>query len=84
MIKKLLSKKKHTMKITWKKADSSGYQIMIANNRKMKKGKKTYLVRSKKKTALTINKLKSRRRYYVKVRAYRTAGRKKYMENGVR
>ena len=77
VIKKLLSKKKHTMKITWKKADSSGYQIMIANNRKMKKGKKTYLVRSKKKTALTINKLKSRRRYYVKVRAYRTAGSKK-------
>lgn len=77
VIKKLLSKKKHTMKITWKKADSSGYQIMIANNKKMKKGKKTYLVRSKKKTTLTINKLKSRRRYYVKVRAYRTAGSKK-------
>ena len=77
VIKKLLSKKKHTMKVTWKKADSSGYQIMIANNKKMKKGKKTYLVRSKKKTILTINKLKSRRRYYVKVRAYRTAGSKK-------
>lgn len=77
VIKKLLSKKKHTMKITWKKADSSGYQIMIANNKKMKKGKKTYLVRSKKKTTLTINKLKSRCRYYVKVRAYRAAGSKK-------
>ena len=77
VIKKLLSKKNHTMKITWKKADSSGYQIMIANNKKMRKGKKTYLVRSKKKTTLTINKLKSRRRYYVKVRAYRAAGSKK-------
>ena len=47
---------------------------MIAKNKKMTKGKKVYTVKGKKKISRTIKKLKSGRKYYVKVRAYNGSG----------
>lgn len=77
VIKKLKSKKKRTLTITWKKIRSNGYQIMIAQNRKMKKGKKTYLIRSAKKTTKTVRRLKSKKKYYVRIRAFKNNDKKK-------
>lgn len=77
ILKSLKSKKKHTLKITWKKTSADGYQIMLAHNKKMKKGKKTYLVRSRKATVKIVRKLKGKKKYYVKVRAFRISGKKR-------
>lgn len=77
VIRKLQSKKKRTMQLTWKKTSSNGYQIILADNKNMKKGKKTYVIRSEKTAAKTIRGLISGKKYYVKIRAYRTAGKKK-------
>ncbi len=74
VVKKAVSKKKGTVKIKWKKVKADGYQIMIAKNKKMTKGKKVYTVKGKKKISRTIKKLKSGRKYYVKVRAYNGSG----------
>lgn len=74
----LASKKKKTLTIRWKKVKgASGYQILLSADRKGKKQKKVYSV---KKTSKTVRKLKAKKVYYVKVRAYTTdaSGKKKY------
>ena len=55
----------------------SGYQVQIATNKKMPKGKKTVKV-SKDKTSCTIKKLKSKRTYYVRIRSYKKVDGKIY------
>lgn len=59
----------------WKKISGvKGYQIQYAvSKKKIKKGKR----KSVKKPAITIKKLKRRKTYYVRVRAYKTVGKKK-------
>lgn len=64
---------KRTVKVTWKKvAGASGYQVKWAANKKFKKAKKKFT----KKNSITLKKLK-KKKYYVKVRAYKTANGKK-------
>lgn len=58
-------KKKVTVKI--KKASVSGYQIKYASNKNLKKAK----TRNTKKTIYTIKPLRSKKKCYVKVRAYK-------------
>ena len=73
-IKKLKSgKKKFT--VTWKKQtkNTTGYQIQYSTKKSFKNAK-TVTVKGAKKTKRTITKLKSRKRYYVRIRTYRTAG----------
>ena len=68
-------KKKVT--VTWKKDKNvSGYQIKIATKKNFK-GAKTYTVKSYKTYKKVIKKLKSNKKYYVKVRAYKTVGKSK-------
>ena len=50
---------------------------MIAQNKNFKKGKKTALIKKNKTTSKTFKKLKSRKNYYYKVRAYKQAGKTK-------
>lgn len=71
---KLKSKKK-SFNAKWKKVKGAkGYQIQYAvSKKKIKKGKR----KSVKKPAITIKKLKRRKTYYVRVRAYKTVGKKK-------
>ena len=64
-------KKKVTVKI--KKASVSGYQIKYASNKNLKKAK----TRNTKKTIYTIKSLRSRKKCYVKVRAYKIVKGKK-------
>lgn len=74
VVKKAVSKKKGTILIKWKKVKADGYQVMLAKNKKMTKGKKAYTLKGKKKVSKTVKKLKSGKKYYVKVRAYNGSG----------
>ncbi len=77
-IKKLSSPKKKTLKLTWKKdSKASGYQIVIATDKKFKKNKKVITVKSYKTVSKTITKLKSKKTYYVKIRSFKTSGKTK-------
>lgn len=64
-------KKKVTVKI--KKASVSGYQIKYASNKNFKKAK----TRNTRKTMYTIKSLRSKKKCYVKVRAYKVVKGKK-------
>lgn len=72
------SSKKKSAAVKWKKVSNvSGYEIQYARNSKFKSAKKTSV--SSRSSSKTIKKLKSRYKYYVRVRAYKTvAGKKKY------
>lgn len=63
---------KKQLKVKWKKLNKvSGYQIKCGLNRKMTRGKKIVLTKTNCKSK-TIKGLKSKRKYYVKIRAYKT------------
>ena len=70
IVKLKAGKKKITVK--WKKlgGDIAGYQIQYSLSSKFKKVK-TVTVSNKKTVRKQINKLKSKRKYYVKIRTYR-------------
>ena len=71
-IKKLTPTKKKTLKVTWKKVSGAkGYEIRLATNRKFTKNKRTLKVKKGSSTSKVIKKLKSGKRYYVKLRAYK-------------
>lgn len=64
--------------VTFKKQKkASGYQVQISTDKKFKKSVKTLKVSAKKKTA-TFKKLKQGRKYYARVRVYRTVKKKRY------
>lgn len=64
--------KKKQLKVKWKKLNKvSGYQIKCGLNKKMTKGKKVVLTKTNCKSKI-IKGLKSKRKYYVKIRAYKT------------
>jgi len=65
---------KKSMKISWKKMAVNGYEVQIALNKKFTKSKKTYNSAS---TTITIKKLKKKKTYYVRVRAYNKDGSNK-------
>lgn len=74
-VKVKAGKKKLT--VTWKKDKNvSGYQIKIATKKNFK-GAKTYTVKSYKTYKKVIKKLKANKKYFVKVRAYKTVGKSK-------
>jgi hypothetical protein len=78
-LKSLKSSKKKTLKVTVKKdSQATGYQILIAKDKKFKKGKKTITLKSAKVISKTVKKLKSKKVCYVKVRSYKTIDGKKY------
>lgn len=69
-IKKLYAKKK-AIKVKWKKVKGiKGYQIQYSTNKKFKKKNKKKLVKKNKKTTITLRKLKSKKKYYVRIRTY--------------
>lgn len=77
-LKKITSPSRKAIKVSWKRAGRvTGYQIALAANKKMTKGKKVITVKGYKITTKTIKKLKSRKTYYVKVRAYNKKGKLK-------
>ncbi len=75
-IKKVKGYKK-ALEVSYAKVSgASGYQIQVATDKKFKKNKKTVTAK-KNKTKVKINKLKSKKKYYVRVRAYKSASGKK-------
>lgn len=69
-------KKQVTVKWSYNISDAEGYEIQYSTTNKFKKGKNTKTVVSKgnKKFTKTITKLKSKKTYYVRVRAYINQG----------
>ena len=64
--------KKFTVK--WKKqaTQTTGYQVQVATNKKFKKNKKTVTIKKQKTTKTTVKKLTAKKKYYVRVRTYKT------------
>ncbi|MGN1328608.1 MAG: glycoside hydrolase [Eubacterium sp.] len=70
---KKLTKGKKSFKVAFKKVTGiSGYQIQYSTDKKFKKGVKTASVK-KDKTSLTVKKLKSNNKYYVRIRTYKSS-----------
>ena len=68
---KKVSGKKKAVKATWKKvAGADGYEVSYATNSSFKKAKKKSVTSA----SLNIKKLKAIKKYYVRVRAYKTIG----------
>ena len=76
-IKKVKAAKK-AVSVEWKKVSGvKGYQIQVATDKKFKKNKKTVTVKKQKTTKVTIKKLKAKKKYYVRIRTYKTVNGKK-------
>lgn len=77
-LKTVKSPKKKTITIQWKKADDvTGYRIQIATNKKFNK-KQTYTIKGCNTVKKTIKKLKSKKKYYIRIQAYKTVDGKKH------
>ncbi len=75
---KASSSKKACLKLTWKyDKKASGYQAAVATDKKFKKNRKTATIKKNKTTKKTFKKLKRKKVYYAKVRAYKKVGQKK-------
>lgn len=71
-----IAAKKNKLRVSWKKVSgATGYKVVLATNKKLTKNKRTFTV---KKNKVKIKKLKSRKKYFLKVRAYKLANGKKY------
>ena len=68
-------KKKMTLK--WKKKSQiSGYEVWYGTSKNMKKGVKKIVIKKAKKTSTVCKKLKSGKKYFVKIRTYKTVKQK--------
>ncbi len=82
-LKKIKSDKKAVV-VKWKKQAKkmsksriTGYQIKLATNKKFKKNKKTVNVTGYKRKSTRVENLKGGKKYFVKVRTYKTVNGKK-------
>ena len=73
-VSKITSPKAKQLKVTWSKQtkDTNGYQIQIATDSKFTKDVKDFTVTSNKTTSKTLTNLKSKKKYYVRIRTYKT------------
>ncbi|MFR5876944.1 MAG: fibronectin type III domain-containing protein [Eubacterium sp.] len=78
-ISKLTAKKKG-FTVKWKKqaTQTTGYQIQYSTDKNFKKNNKTVTISKNKTTSKTISKLKSKKKYYVRIRTYKTVSGTKY------
>lgn len=76
-IKKVKAGKK-SIKVTWvKDKNGDGYELFYATNAKMKNRKKI-VINNKNKTSYTIKKLKSGKKYYIRVRSIKKSNGKRH------
>ncbi len=75
-----VSAKKKGFEAKWKKqsTQTKGYQIQYSTDSKFKSGNKTVTVNKNSTTRKTISKLKAKKKYYVRIRTYKTVGKQKY------
>ncbi len=77
VIQKITPKKK-SLKLKWKKQSGiTGYQIQLALKKNFS-GKKTVWIKSSKTTSKNITKLKAKKKYYIRIRAYKTVKGERY------
>ena len=78
-LNKLTAGKKQ-FKVTWKKqtTETTGYEVQYATNKSFTSGKKTVKIKKNKTTTSTVKKLKAKKKYYVRIRTYKTVNGKKY------
>ena len=74
------SKGKKKLTAKWKKVSAgTGYMIEYSTSKKFtKKTTKTITISNRKTESKTIKNLKSKKKYYVRIRAYKTVGKTKY------
>ncbi len=72
-VSKLTAAKKG-FKVTWKKqaTQTTGYQVQYSTNKNFKKGNKTVTISKNKTTSKSVSKLSAKKKYYVRVRTYKT------------
>ena len=77
-ISKITAKKKG-FTVKWKKqaVQTTGYEIQYSTSNKFKGAKTAGNIKAKK-TSQTISKLKAKKKYYVRIRTYKTVGGKNY------
>lgn len=77
-----ISAKSKGFSIKWKKqsVQTSGYQVQYSTKKKFVKAK-TIIIKRNKITSLTKKKLKSKKKYYVRIRSYKLSSNKKYYSN---
>ncbi len=76
-LKKATGSKK-AITLTWAKVKGvKGYQIQVATDKKFKKNKKTVTIKKQKTTKTTVKKLKAKKKYFVRIRTYKTVNGKK-------
>ncbi len=65
---------KKKIKVRWNRQSvgKPGYQIQYSTNSKFKNGKRTVTVSKNKTTSRTLTKLKAKKKYYVRIRTYKT------------
>lgn len=56
---------------------ATGYQLQFATDKKFSKNKKTVTVTKQKTTSVKAAKLKAKKKYYVRIRTYKTVKGKK-------
>lgn len=79
---KVKSKKARKVQVSWKKNTKvAGYEIQYSLNKKFKKA--TKILVKKTKNTKVIGKLKSNKKYYVRIRAYKNVSGKKYYSKWV-
>lgn len=72
------SKKKLSVKWSKQSKETSGYQIQYTTDAKFKKSIKTKMVSKNSTTSATLGSLKSKKKYYVRIRTYKKVGSTKY------
>ena len=72
-LKKLKAQKKG-FQVTWKKQTSqtTGYEVQYSTKKNFKKSTKTITVKKNSKTSATVSKLSAKKKYYVRIRTYKT------------
>lgn len=72
------TKKKLTVKWAKQTKETTGYQIQYTTDAKFKKSIKTKTISKNKTTSASLGNLKSKKKYYVRIRTYKKAGNAKY------
>ena len=75
-----LGKGSERFKVVWKaqKTETTGYEIQYSTNKKFKSGNKKTTIKKNKTTSTIIMKVKGLKKYYVRIRTYKTVNGKKF------
>ena len=75
-----LGKGSERFRVVWKaqKTETTGYEIQYSTNKKFKSGNKKTTIKKNKTTSTIIMKVKGLKKYYVRIRTYKTVNGKKF------